>query len=239
MRDFVMHMSVKSDNLMVGTEHEGEAKWKHDAMVLLTAKETIKWTRTAMLAGQSLLSCWVLPEAGLNDFIAAHGKTTTRYGRRPPGSLPRLMSLDEFGNKVLMDSVNDHISATKKMMRGPDVNTDPKFEFCDQVRASRALLRVWDPANGPNGGSPTSAEIVAGWERVWGKHLGEIRMATGRMVGSRIGNRKAEENKPRGGKRERGESPWAKWLHPDARLAQAAKIERCTDMAARVSGQST
>ena len=58
-RDFAMHMSVESDNLMVGTEHEGEAKWKHDAMVLLTAKETIEWMRTTMLAERSLLSRWL------------------------------------------------------------------------------------------------------------------------------------------------------------------------------------
>ena len=115
-----------------------------------------------MLAERSLLSCWLLPEAGLNDFITAHGKTTTRYGGRPPGNLPRLMSLDEFGNKVLMDSVNAHISAMKKMECGPDVNTDPKFEFCDQVCALRALLRVWDPANRPNGGDISAK---SGWRR--------------------------------------------------------------------------
>ena len=148
------------------------------------------------------------------------------------------MSLDEFGNKLLMDGVNDHVSATKKLKRGPDVNTDPKFEFCDQVRASRALLRVWDPAHGPNGGAPNSVQIIAGWDRVWGKHLGEVRMAKGKMVGTRLGHRKAEENKKRGGKTKKGEAPWkykGQWLHSDARFALDAKIERCAAMADRAN----
>ena len=85
-----------------------------------------------------------------------YGKMTTRYQGRPPGNLPRLMSHDEFANKKLMDCVNAHVSATRRMVRGPDVNTDPKFELCDTVRASRALLRCCDPGYGPNGGAPTS-----------------------------------------------------------------------------------
>ena len=132
-RDFVMHVLVRGDEVMVGTGYEGKALWKHAAMSLLMCKETIKWTRNTMLAGWSLYLCWVLPEAGLNNVIVAHGKTTTQCGGRPRGSLPRLMSLDEFGNKILMDGVNDQVSATKKMERGPDVNMDSKFECFDQV----------------------------------------------------------------------------------------------------------
>ena len=116
-RDFAMHMSVRSDEMVVGTAHEGKAVWKHDALTLLTAKETIEWMKETMLAERSLYLRWLLPEAGLNDVITAHGKTTARYGGRPPGSLPRLMSLDEFSNKNVIDSVNDQVSATKKMER--------------------------------------------------------------------------------------------------------------------------
>ena len=153
-----------------------------------------------------------------------------RYCGRPPGNLPRLMSLDEFANKNLMDCVNRHISATKRLERGPDVTTDPKYEFCNTVRASGAVLRCWDPAHGPNGGAPTSATIIAGHKRIWGKHLGEIRAANGRMVGVRRGGRREAEPQARGGKRERGPAPWegeGEWLNADACLAQKAKFERC------------
>ena len=128
-----------------------------------------------------------------------------------------------------MDCVNRHVSATSRMERGPDPATAPKYEFCDAVRASRALLRCWDPEHGPSGGAPASATIIAGHERVWGKHLGEVRAAKGCMVGPRMGLRRGTEAKARGGVRERGAAPWTgegQWLNEDARPAQRAKIER-------------
>ena len=237
-RDLVMHMTVQSDEVMRGTVYEGHAMFKHDALSLMTATKTMEWMKETEVNGRTIFERWLLPQEGLNDFITADGETTTRYRGRPPGNLPRLMSLDECGNKNLMDCVNSHVSATKKVVRAQDVNTDPKFELCDTVRASRAMLRCWDPQHGPNGGAPTSKNINASHERVWGKHLGEIRMARGRMVGGRSGHRRAEVAATRGGARERGPAPYTgemEWLHPDARLGQDAKIERC---AAIASGQA-
>ena len=167
----------------------------------------------------------------MNDTIIVEGRrNTTRFQGRPPGNVPRLMSLDEFGNKSLMDCVNRHVSATKRLERGPDPATDPKYEFCDAVRASRAVLRCWDPAHGPNGGAPTSKTIIAGHRRVWGKHLGKIWAARGCMVGARSGQRREAEPPARGGKRKRGPAPWegeSQWLNADARSGQEAKFERC------------
>jgi hypothetical protein len=99
------------------------------------------------------------------------------------------------------------------------------------VRASRALLRCWDPAHGPNGGAPTSPSIIAGHKRVWGKHLGKPRAVNGRMVGARSGHRRGGETQSSGGKRKVGPAPWegeGQWLHSDVRLAQDLKFERCT-----------
>ena len=143
------------------------------------------------------------------------------------------MSLDEFANKNLMDCVNAHVSATRRMVCGPDVNTDQKFKLCDTVRASHALLQCWDPAHGPNGGAPTSATTNAVHMRIWGKHLGKIRMAGGRAVGSRVGHRRVEESMPRGGAREQGLATYlgeGTWMHADARLGQDIKAERCAAM---------
>ena len=67
-------------------------------------------------------------------------------------------------------------------------------------------------------------------------------MKKGRMVGTHLGGRKAEENKPRGGETEKGEAPWVwngEWLHTDARLAQAEKIERCVAMEATARRRGT
>ena len=186
--DLLIHIAVETDEMMEGTRHEKKGLLKHDPMTLITASETIAWMKTYFVNGRTIYSRWVLPEAGLNDKIEVNGKITTRYRGRPPDNLPRTIGLDGFANKNAMGAVNHMISATKRLERGPDPATDPKFEFCDRVRASRAFLRCWDPAHGPKGGAPTGETIVAGHERVWGKHLGEIRMAQGRMVGTRIGH---------------------------------------------------
>ena len=131
-RDLVMHMTVQSNEIMRGTLYEGQAMWKHDALSLMTAAKTIEWMKTTVVNGRSIYERWLLPQQGLNNFITAGGKTTTRYQARPPGNLPRLMSLDEFANKNLMDCVNSHVSATREMVRGPDVHSDPKFELATQ-----------------------------------------------------------------------------------------------------------
>ena len=131
------------------------------------------------------------------------------------------------------DCVNSHVLATRNMICGPNVNTDPKFELCDTVCASRTPLRCLDPSNGPNGGGPTSVTIIDGHLRIWGKHLDEIRMARGKMVGVCNGHRCTGEAKPRGGARQQGPAPYigkGGWLHSDTLLGQVVKIERYAAM---------
>ena len=198
----------------------------------------IAWMKTYFVNGRSIYSSWVLPEAGLNDEIEVDGKITTRYRGRPPGNLPRTIRLGKFANKNVTDAINRMISATKRLERGPDPATDPKFELCDRVRASRAFLRCWDPAHGPKGGAPTGETIVAGHERVWGKHLGEIRMVKGRMVGNHSGHRRAGAKKQREVRRERGAAPWkgeGQWMHLAARLGRNTKFERSANQAGRAA----
>ena len=87
--------------------------WKHDALSLMAATKTRERMDAAVVNGRTIYERWLLPQAGLNDVITAGGKTTTRYQGRPPGNLPRLMSLDEFANKNLMDCVNSHVTRCK------------------------------------------------------------------------------------------------------------------------------
>ena len=140
------------------------------------------------------------------------------------------MSLDEDGNKALRDAVNHHIYATRHLVRTNDVKTDPKYECCDVVRASRAIQQSWDPAHGPTEGAPSSNTVVESHQRVWGKHLGEIRANKGRMVGARRGHRRAEKPSDNwGGLQEKGSAPWVgegEWLNADARMAQAQTFEQ-------------
>ena len=128
-RDLLMHMTVESDEVMQGTQHEDEAMFKHDALSLMTAGKTAEWMKSTILNVRSIYSRWLLSEAGLNNEVTANGKMTTRFQGRPPGNLPRLMSLDKFANKNLMDCVNAHVSATRKMVRGSNVKRTQSFSF--------------------------------------------------------------------------------------------------------------
>ena len=140
------------------------------------------------------------------------------------------MSLDECANKNLMDCVNRHISATKQMNRGPAVATDPKSEFCNIKRVSRALLRCSDPLHGPNRGASLSDTMIACHGSVLGEHLGEMRANKGIMVGARSGNCRAEHPMQRGGMKVKEPAPSVGeggWLNADTRVAQVQKFERC------------
>ena len=117
--------------------------------------------KVTFVNGQSINSLWLPPKAGLNNAIEVEGrKPTTRFANLPRGNVLRLMSLDECTNKNLMDCFNQHISATKQIDHGPDVVTDPKYEFCDIKWSFRALLRCWDPTYGPNRGAPLSDTMI-------------------------------------------------------------------------------
>ena len=69
---------------------------KHDALSLMTATETRDWMKVTFVDGRSIYSQWLLPEVGLSNVLEVEGsKPTTRFANRPPGNVPRLMSLDE------------------------------------------------------------------------------------------------------------------------------------------------
>ena len=141
-RQLVLHMAKESDRLMEGTQFEGKAMFKHDALSLMTAKGTREWMEKTLVNGRSIYSRWLLPEAGLNKRIdLGGGRFTRRYANRPPGNLPRLMILDKYGNNALVVATDDHVSVAWDLPYGPDISTDPKFELCDSVCASRAYLR--------------------------------------------------------------------------------------------------
>ena len=68
-RDMVIHMTMGSDKIMRGTQHENEAMFKHDTMSLMTAGKTAKWMKTKIVNEQRIYSWWLLEEAGLNNEI--------------------------------------------------------------------------------------------------------------------------------------------------------------------------
>ena len=70
-------------------------------------------------------------------------------------------------------------------------------------------IRVVGGDGGMGGGGADGRRVaVAGHKRLWGRHLGEIRMAKVCMVGAQSGHhRSAEDPMAPGGKREAGPAP--------------------------------
>ena len=119
-------MAKELDRLMKGTQFAGKAMFKHDALSLMSAKETRLWMQRTFVNGRSIYSRQLLPQAGLNERIEVEGggRFNMRYANRPPGNLPRIMSLDEYANNALVVATNEHVSVTRDLPRGPDVHSN-------------------------------------------------------------------------------------------------------------------
>ena len=70
-------MLKEAENLVKGSVHEDDLFIIHDALVSMTAKETIEWMKD-----KNYFHCWLLPMNGLQD--------RTPYARRPVGNSPGL-----------------------------------------------------------------------------------------------------------------------------------------------------
>ena len=71
---------------MKGSVHEDDLFIVHDALVLMTAKETIEWTKE-----KNCFHRWLLPMNGLQDWKP--------YAGRPVGNSPEFMPLDNILNR--------------------------------------------------------------------------------------------------------------------------------------------
>ena len=75
----------EAENLMKGSVHEDDLFIVHDALVLMTKKETIEWMKE-----KSFFHRWLLP---MNVF-----QDGTPYAERPVGNIPEFMPLDNILN---------------------------------------------------------------------------------------------------------------------------------------------
>ena len=71
-------MTNEAENLMKGLVHEYDFYILHDALVLMTTKDTITWMKQNVY-----LTRWLLPINGLKD--------GTPYAGRPIGNIPEFM----------------------------------------------------------------------------------------------------------------------------------------------------
>ena len=93
--DLIRFIMKESENLIKGYFHEDDFFIVHDALVLMTAKETIKWMKE-----KNCFHLWLLPMNGLQD--------GTPYAGRPVGNSPEFMPLDNSFNRDILHSLRFH-----------------------------------------------------------------------------------------------------------------------------------
>ena len=88
-------MMKEAENLMKGSVHEDGFCIVHDALVLMTAKDTIEWTKK-----KNYYHHWLLPMNGLQD--------RTPYAGRPVGNSPEFMPLENILNRDILHCLRFH-----------------------------------------------------------------------------------------------------------------------------------
>ena len=103
--DMIRFMMKEAENLMKGSVHEDDFFIFHDALVLMTAKETIEWTKE-----KNYFHRWLMPMNGLQD--------RTTYAGRPVGNSPEFMPLDNSLNRDILHSLHFHCVLSRFVLEG-------------------------------------------------------------------------------------------------------------------------
>ena len=107
--DLIRFMMKEAENLMKGYVHEDDFFIVNDALVLMTAKETIEWMKEKNYFHRSLL-----PMNGLQD--------STPYAGCPVGNSPEFMTLDNSLNSDILQSLRFHCVLSRFMLDGEGTN---------------------------------------------------------------------------------------------------------------------
>ena len=84
--DLIRFMMKEEENLIKGSLNEYDLYIAHDAILLMTAKETIKWTKE-----KNCFHRWLLPMNGFQD--------RKPYSGHPVGNRPEFMPLNDSLNR--------------------------------------------------------------------------------------------------------------------------------------------
>ena len=97
--------------LMKRSVHEDYFFIVHDALVLMTVKETIEWMKE-----KNCFHCWLLPMNGLQD--------RTPYSGRPVGNSPKFMPLDNSLNRDILHSLRFHCVLSRFVIDGEETDKE-------------------------------------------------------------------------------------------------------------------
>ena len=105
----------------------------HDALVLMTAKEMIKWMKW-----NNYFHHWLLPMNGLQD--------RTPYSGLPLGNSPDFMPLDNSLNRDILHSLRFHCVLIRYLLDGEGTDDEERnmcFSLSTPKEISRGLKRIW------------------------------------------------------------------------------------------------
>ena len=106
----------EAEKLMKGSVKEDDYFIVHDALVLMTAKETINWMRQ-----KEYLHHWLLPLDVLQD--------GTPYAGRPFGNILEFMPLGNSLNKGILHSLRFHCVLVHYIVDGEET-TEEESNMC-------------------------------------------------------------------------------------------------------------
>jgi hypothetical protein len=215
--DMITHLYEESEAIFKGTIHQNDWFFWHDALSLMTAKDTINWMKE-----NGYYDRWLLPELDLyRDFPDVKSK----YDRRPIGDTPESMPLDNNLNKDLHDDVDRQVAATKML----DEDNLKKFSMSTPKRATSTYLRVWESVGPtPRRIVQDVSKVIPSWQDIRANRGGYV----DRIVrkGKRDDNQRSssEKKKKHGGARKR-KQPFDDYgdarLHLDAQETLAKKLQ--------------
>jgi hypothetical protein len=223
--EMIEFMMVSAAKVFKGTTHELDWVFYHDALSLMTAKETMEWMQQ-----KGYLKRWILPENGLSS--AEHDPDLTSYARRPPGDNPEGMPLDNSLNRDVHEAVKRHVLWTQGLAEGDS----KRFDMSTPKHGARAYLRILCP--GQEGVCPSSERIMHDVDKVF-RNFRAIRDMKGIRLPNSVCQRHGKERdhsdksvENRGGLRVRKQGPDKTFpTHKDALEAKRNYLTRATEKA--------
>ena len=103
--DLIHFVTTEAKKLMNGSMHTDVFFIIHEALVLMTAKETITWMKD-----KNYFHCWLLPINGFQDGPS--------YDGIPVGNIPILMPLDNSLNRDILYSLRFHSVLSRFVLDG-------------------------------------------------------------------------------------------------------------------------
>ena len=156
---------------------------------------------------KDLLKRWLLPVGECN--------AGTVYFGRPVGNTPEVMCWDCSLNHDVHSTVEFYSGLCRCLTKKDHPLYPQRFGKESTKVMCESYLRVLHPVRGV---CPSSKRIVEDITKCWGEHLDRICEARGGAVeelGNRVGKRKLEGVKKRGGKRVKKDWKMLENLHPD------------------------